>query len=280
MSLTLTPLQSDSFNRSNVSPLGSPWAVDENNDFAFQIVSDVCIPQSSNVITAQFYTYGSMPTDQYCSATLAAVIGASSFLDLKIRATDNGNPFTEISGYRLHVTAAGAWVIYRDLNFVSTSLASGSGLVISAGDVYTLAAVGTTLYAYQNGVLLGSVVDSNITAGKVMLGGEAVSATSALQISEFVLGSAAVASTSGLPFLGSVTVVAGIPAGENDVFQGTVKVLASAPPGENNPYLGHVNVLSAAPSGRWNPSLGQVVVLSSRPNDGAPDIWFGSVVES
>jgi hypothetical protein len=282
MSLTLTPLQSDSFQRANVSPLAAPWALDEDNDFAFQILSDVCVPQAPNDECAQFFTYaGGTPNDQYCSATLAAALGASSFLMIKIRTTDNGGQWVGLPGYRLYVTSAGGWHVYQD-NGTQTSLLNGSGLTISAGDVYTLAAVGTTIYAYQNGNLLGSVVDTTHASGQVMLGGEAVSSTSGLQISNFVMGSAAVASgSSSLPFLGSVyegSAPSNIP---NPVFLGTVKVIASAPNGAalgsaTNPYLGTVAVVVGPTGSQNNPTLGEVVSLGSKPSS-IPDRFLGNV---
>jgi hypothetical protein len=195
MSLNLTPLQSDSFQRANVSPLTSPWTIDEDNDAGFQIVSEVAEPSLGSTECAQFYTYSSTPNDQYCSATLAAALGASSFLMIKVRTTDTGGIWINLPGYRLYVTSAGAWHVYRDSSGGQTQLLSGTGLTISSGDVYTLAAVGTTIYAYQNSVLLGSVTDTTYASGSVMLGGEGSGSASGLQISNFVMGSAAVAST-------------------------------------------------------------------------------------
>jgi hypothetical protein len=51
MSLTLTPLQTDSFNRANVNPLTAPWALDIANDFGFQISSDICVCHGQHLLT-------------------------------------------------------------------------------------------------------------------------------------------------------------------------------------------------------------------------------------
>lgn len=137
-----------------------------------------------------------MPNNQYASVKLVAPPGASSWFWVKIRATDNGEPWFSQLGYRLYVTAAGAWDLYRDTASTNPILLSGSGLTISAGDTYTIAAVGTSLYVFQNSTQLGTVVDATYASGAAQLGGEAVSSGSALQSSNFVIGSAAVAAPS------------------------------------------------------------------------------------
>jgi hypothetical protein len=192
MSLTLTPLQTDSFNRANVNPLTAPWALDEANDYGFQIASEICEAGGSNNICEQYFTYAGTPNDCYCTVILVTLAAASSFFYLKIRATDNGQPFFSQLGYRFHVAVGGAWNLYVDTASSHTSILSGTGLTINSGDTFTIAAVGTTLYVFQNSTQLGSVVDSTYASGSVQLGGEAVSSTSNLQFSSFVMGSAAV----------------------------------------------------------------------------------------
>jgi hypothetical protein len=269
MSLTLTPLQSDNFQRANVSPLTSPWATDEDNDVGFQIVSQICEPQLQSDWCGMFYTYASTPNDQYCSATLAAALGTSSFLDLKVRATDNHSVFVDIPGYRFHIAAAGTWDVYVDTASSHAVLLSGSGLTISAGDVYTIASVGSTIYAFQNSVLLGSASDSTYASGQVMLGGEGSASTSGLQISSFVMGSAAVASGgSNLPFLGTAcegSAPSNIP---NPPYLGTFKVIGSAPNAAavgtpTNPFLGTFAVVAGPSGSQNNPVLGEIVVIGS-----------------
>lgn len=197
MSLTLTPLQSDNFHRANVSPLAAPWTIDEDNDDGFSIVSNVCECELANNICLQYFTYsGGLPANQYASVTLVAAPGASSWFFIKIRATDNGQPWFSQLGYRFYVTAAGAWDLYLDTASTHNALLSGSGLTISAGDTFTIAAVGTSLTVMQNSTALGTVVDATYTGGAAQLGGEAVSSASSLQFSNFVIGSAAVATPS------------------------------------------------------------------------------------
>ena len=70
MGLTLTQLASDNFNRANVSPLQSPWAIDTFGDPGIRIVSDVC-EATTNAECTQLYEYaGGNTNDGSASVTV------------------------------------------------------------------------------------------------------------------------------------------------------------------------------------------------------------------
>src|ERR1700683_2932777 len=230
MSLTLTPLQSDNFTRANVSPLTSPWALDEFGDPGLKIAGDVCECSSASAECVQFFTLADMPNDQYATVTFGASVPSGAGFQIYFRATDGGDTVGTVdwSEY-LFRYLVGSWAVVLP---GSNTILIGSGLTIAPGDTITVAAVGTTIYVYHNSTLLGSKVDTNYSSGSVALVAFDNSSTADVQFSNFVIGSAAVASTSRI-FLGSVRQVRGIPSGQPDVFLGTVKVIGSAPAGAN-----------------------------------------------
>ena len=279
MTLALTPLQSDNFNRSNVSPLTSPWALDEYGDPGLQIVSDFCeAATGSGGYGIEIFTYaGGLPNDQYASFTLKTLGFACEIVAL-VRATDSGAQWNygAFNGYYLTISNGGSWALSKK----STQLLNGSA-TINTGDVFTIAAVGTTIYAYQNEALLGSIADTTYASGVAMLAPGYLGATNTAVVSNFTIGRAAVASgdpySGTIPFLGSVRVIGNAPAGAANPFIGTIKVLASAPAGEANPYLGSVTVGTPS-SGDGNPVLGQVVIVTSVPA-GDTDEYLGQIEE-
>jgi hypothetical protein len=284
MSLTLTPLQSDNFQRANQNPLVSPWEPDLHGDSPLQVVSDTCEGAGTNGNAMIFSYTGGLPNDQYASVTLAEAPTVNSGFGCIVRLTDNAsNPYGQSTGYRFAAVMSGAgggaanWGVYWEFGL----LASGTATV-AAGDVWTLAVVGTTIYVIQNGNVLDSFTDTKYSSGVAMLLAQPDFETSAVQISNFVIGSASTAappSGGGVPFLGSVRVVASAPSNVPSPFLGTVKVVSNAPSGVLNPYLGNVVSVGSAPNGAPNPSLGEVVIVANAPA-GVNDPYLGELVES
>jgi len=284
MALTLTPLATDTFQRANVNPLVSPWTLDTAGDPGLQIVSDLCEGAAGE--GGQFYDYD-LPDDQYVSITVAAM-GSECLFQIFVRTTDTGIAWGEQDtvGYRLEYSG-GEWLITTPLGGV---LISGSGLAVSPGDTFTLAAVGTTIYAYHNSTLLGSVTDTTYASGITALVLAPYPTLNTAQVSNFTIGSAAVQSgptpTPDVPtdpYLGCVTLTNG---GENPqpgqsgvTYVGCVRIVAAPRSGSiPNPYLGNFTLVSAPPAGFPNPGafLGEVTVVASPPN-GAPAVQLGQV---
>lgn len=195
MSLTLTQLASDNFQRANVNPLTAPWALDLAGDNGLKILSDQCYPAAENNQCVMIYDLpGGTPANQYASTTFETLGGNGQPVYLGIRITDGGGHFTSgWAGYVLAVnplpyeSPTGTWTLYNWLT--NTVLASGT-MTANVGDVFTLAAVGTQLYILQNGTQLGSVSDSSFAAGSTALGFPSFSGDPSL--SNFAVGQAAV----------------------------------------------------------------------------------------
>ncbi|MFZ0738442.1 MAG: Ig domain-containing protein [Candidatus Acidiferrales bacterium] len=263
--LTLTELASDNFVRANVSPLTSPWAIDEAGDPGLQIVSDLCESATENSsYDVQLYDYApGTPDDQYASATVANAASSNGRLMLAVRLTDTGQawPNDATPSYVLQVIfTAGTWQIFewgsRNL-IASGTYHDGS----TPGDTYAIAAVGSTIYALKNGVVLGTVTDTTNTSGITALSIVRAAAYTDVQISLFAMGSATAMAVN--PVVGS--------------FLGTVRVITDVPEGTPVNYLGHVVV--GTPSGSpSDPAFGQVVVIDTAPS-GVPDPFIGTVEE-
>lgn len=276
---TLTPLFSDGFNRSNVSPLAAPWAIDAESDHGLQIASDLCLaavqtPSPLAVYTGIQLYEETLPADCFASVTLGAAIPSDAQFGIKIRATDNGGAPATWPGYTLYIIGGEVWELVGALG----GFAIGSGLTSNSGDVFTLAAVGSSVYALQNGIVLGGFTDVAVASGGTALLLQTDASGHSVEISNWVVGSCAV-SPAGLTgtFLGSVKVLGSAPAGRSNPFLGTVRVVGSAPAGVNNPYLGSV-VLGAPSGSQTNPNLGEVVIVGSAPA-GASDPFLGTVTE-
>jgi hypothetical protein len=282
MSLTLTQLASDNFQRANVNPLVSPWAAPSITQ-GLAIVSEVC-EGPGEYGGWQFYDYD-LPNDQYASATIATLPEDENGFMLLVRATDNGGNVVTIPGYLLEVFQFPGNCEW-ELRIPGSEILSGSVAAINPGDVFTLAAVGTTIYVFQNSTLLGSITDTTYSSGGTALECDA----SEVHLSNFAIGSAAVSTgptpTPDVPtdpYLGCVTLTNGgdspAPGQSGVVYVGCVRIVAAPRSGSiPNPYLGNFTLVSSPPAGFANPGafLGEVTVVASPPN-GAPAIPLGQV---
>jgi hypothetical protein len=190
MSVVLTQLAFDNFFRANEQPLVSPpWTVDTFGDPSLSVVSDTCSATAQSAYNGELFTGTSLPNNQYSSATLEGTLPFAAGVMVGIRLTDNGVTIPQIPGYFFRVNYNGAWT----MTSAGAQIAAGSGLTISAGDTFAIAAVGTTLYAFQNGVQLTSVVDSTYASGVAAL--VLPTGFASGQISKFAVGSAALGAT-------------------------------------------------------------------------------------
>jgi hypothetical protein len=284
MSLVFTPLASDNFHRPDENPLTSPWAPNSRGEhLGLQIISNVCESTSGDGTSgSQIYNYADgTPDDQYVAATVLefnpsadTVVGLPLFL----RLTDDGSGFESMPGYRFEFSND-----FGDffLNVIDDGTGDYIGFTristINPGDVLKVAAIGTTLYAWQNDTLLLTVTNATYPSGKTAMGLYPDFSMTDLKVSNFEMGSVADVTPPAPPppFIGSVTEVGSVPAGDTDVFLGTVAVVDIAPAGVPNPYLGKIRSGSPA-AGQSNPALGQVVIVGSAPA-GEPDPFLGTV---
>lgn len=167
----LSKLYSDNFQRVN-NPLAAPWATDLHGDAGLKIVSSVCVPETDGGDCIEMYsTSSALPNDQYATATIGTLTGASLFSNVRmlIRGGDTDSPggMPSMNGYSLLVASTGVWHVQE----TGGNILSGSGLVIASGDQFTLAIQSVTVYVFHNGVQIGSIVtDGVFTSGVTALG--------------------------------------------------------------------------------------------------------------
>jgi hypothetical protein len=166
--------------------------VDTFGQAGLQIISHLAQGTAINTDNTELYTGVSLPNDQYASATLGAGIAGSANLVLGVRMVDNGSiSLGGMSGYFTRISGTGnggAWNIQDGSG--GHVLVSGSGLTVNSGDVFVLAVIGTTLYLFQNGVQVTSVVNALWSSGSAMLVCATGASASAVQVSAFATGKA------------------------------------------------------------------------------------------
>jgi hypothetical protein len=139
----------------NVDPIPSPWSIVPGS-FAIQIKSDSCEP--TNNAGSRMYNDQILSLDQYSQITFKNInsyngvilrSNASNYTQYQIAINSTNVQFTRIvSGtfYLIGEVSSGAW---------------------AAGDTLKGSITGSTLSAYKNGKLLGSITDTSpiITPG-------------------------------------------------------------------------------------------------------------------
>jgi hypothetical protein len=212
MSLILTPLASDNFQRANESPLASPpWSAPVGffSGYGLQIINNLCELQTAGPYNSgiEFYTGASAPNDQYCSARLTNLSAGwvpliTGLLALGVRTVGPVNNLFLGTGYYAQLSNQGSgWGAssngYASLTVVINDSYDGpldadiSGFQMNPNDVYVWAVVGTKLYFLQNGIELWSGTDTTLSSGQPALGG-AAAVLSDFQVSNFAMGRASI----------------------------------------------------------------------------------------
>ena len=160
------PLATDAFNRANENPIAGNWSSVAAN---LQLLDNAAQAASPNlgVNGVAFYNALTWPADQWSEVTISRVSTPG----------DNGPAVRIASGaptyYYAPVFASGSLEIYRSINHSWTQLlVAGTAAV---GDRVRLEVQGTTLRVYRNGVLLGSVQDTQIATGSAGMGQDGTS---------------------------------------------------------------------------------------------------------
>lgn len=153
----MTILASDNFTRAN-GALGANWSNMGGGAInALTIVSDAVQDSSLSNDGAALYTGISWPNDQYSQGTIVATSSGCG-PGLVVRGSVAAQ-----TAYVLQSSST-TWTIQSFVAGTVTNLTSGTGTFV-ASDTLLLQAVGTTISAYHNGVLLGSVTNSAIASG-------------------------------------------------------------------------------------------------------------------
>jgi hypothetical protein len=165
MSLNLVQTASDTFQRANENPLASPpWT--QNGTDALQVVSDLC--EATAILgQCEIYTGTTLAANQYVGATYGAQPANSSQIYVFARNQSASTALYNGQNYSLRVyrfNSSSTATLYASNN-AATIIGSASNLTVSNGDVWQLAAIGSTIYAIQNGTVLISATDTTWASG-------------------------------------------------------------------------------------------------------------------
>jgi len=189
--IQLTQLASDNFNRANENPLsqGGNWSVNQSGD-TLQVVSDACEVGTLSASCVETYTGQTLPNNQYASVTIKSLT-AANFPQIQLYARSNGGVlFSTLTAYELLLsTTASALFLYAWVSGTRTAVISSFPITVSAGDVWTLAPDGTTVYIFKNGTQLTSGIDSTVTSGYGGLGAASFTTDADVVFSNFSVGS-------------------------------------------------------------------------------------------
>jgi hypothetical protein len=195
LSLNLTTLATDNFARANANPIGGNWtAIASGGGLGgSQILSDVVEPASlANPNGTSYYNAISWPNDQWATITAVALANNSAVLGSGVRENTSGSPnlylvkWNPSSG---QLGQSGVWTMVKRNAGTATTLATGTGMVVSASDTITCVVIGTNIYLYWNGYLVAAATDSALTSGAAGLVNAVVTALSDSQLNGWSGGS-------------------------------------------------------------------------------------------
>ena len=212
MSLVFTPLATDNFTPNAGSLNPAHWTT-----FTDAAVYGAARPHSgafesttttfnNGLTAAAAYTGVPFPANQYVAFTLAAwSLGSNDESDWFLRMPDNSGDY----GYSGDIVDNGDGITAEiDLGYYDNTqnfitLWSNENAIVSQGDTFIFAIVGSTLFLYQNGVLISGAVNDPLNyyplAGPVGLDVDPQDSATEIGLSNFTAGSAALAPSPGGP---------------------------------------------------------------------------------
>ncbi len=202
--LSSPQLAIDMFNRADENPLagGTNWGVlTGTGEFgALKLASGLVQPISTSTWGLEVYKGIVWPNDQYAECILNANTGTTRFNLLQIRAAAGA---TGQNNYVILCANANLGVsqqmnIQKNVNGAGTSLSTFTATP-RVFDVWRLEAKGTTLNAYQNGVLVSTVVDATFASGQPGMQMFNDTATASSSISAWEGGNASAAGLPAIP---------------------------------------------------------------------------------
>jgi hypothetical protein len=187
----------DNFTRANANPVGGNWnPLASSGGFGTaQIVSNLLEPSAVATDATSWYA-GGWNNSQWSQVTVAACANASSIVGAAVRCNTSGTA----TCYRFYWTgtlgSSGTWHFQNVISGTPTDFQTGT-MTVSLGDTIAIAAVGTNLYAYWNGVPVYALSDNQIASGNIGVVLNASVAVGNAQISAWAGGNANVVPSSG-----------------------------------------------------------------------------------
>jgi hypothetical protein len=189
MSLIFTQLGADTFVRANENPLNPAHWTTMAPYAPLRVQTNTCRATATSDVNDNFEYFSSVlpPNDQYAEIKLT-LLGSGEEFGVELR-TDPINvnlyDFDFISNG--DGTLAAQIFLFINNNNVAT-LYQNLALPFAVGDVFRAAAVGSTLYLYQNGTLVTSVQNTTLISGYTGLF-ISTDTTNQVRLNNFAMGS-------------------------------------------------------------------------------------------
>lgn len=113
----------------------------------------------------QMYAFHSTevwPPDQSAQVTATRITTSGDDVGVVVRASSSGG---SMNAYRCHIQQGGSWALTKWVAGSQSTIASGSGLSLSNGDVVFLSSVSSTLTCKRNGSTLTTQTDTALASG-------------------------------------------------------------------------------------------------------------------
>lgn len=188
--ITLTPQFSDTFLYGDTNPLPSPWTQPDAGIFTapLQSVSHLAQTVTPGDFGGARYNGSALPNNQYASVKIAAIAALPAVPVLQCCVRENA---AMSSGYDIFLTVSGNGYVSITVEATAAIYVTANFIPYAANDVFTIAVVGTTVYALRNGVV---VVYASFSASSSGFAGIALGSSTAnadIEASSFAVGAAA-----------------------------------------------------------------------------------------
>lgn len=157
------PRVSDTFDRADSNNLGGNYSSDF--DGSLRVVANKAAAQTApggSKTYGSYWTADIFPDDQFSEAPIPAAPSSGSWVGVTVRAT-NGNGYLFLAWS--HGGSMDEWNAYRFDGHSFTQIGNFFPSSPGPGDVIRIEAEGSTIRFLRNGVVLGSVTDSNHPSG-------------------------------------------------------------------------------------------------------------------
>jgi hypothetical protein len=156
----MTPLATDNLigpNTESIATYSANWTLGLNT---FNVTTNGGVGGNS-VGSMAFWNATSFPNDQYSQATINTAGTPVQYTGVAVRCASTGNGYYFIAS----VGASSAYSVSKRTSGGTTNLSGTTSHSFAIGDVLLLTVGGSSIAAYQNGVLLFTTIDSSITTG-------------------------------------------------------------------------------------------------------------------
>lgn len=165
--MSRTPIATSAFTGTDGAVPTNFTSLDDNNG-QVQIAGNKYHSPYSGYSEAVWSGAGSFTADQYAKSVLSGLTGLANGDAIGVTCRQSNDTFGARDGYRAYVTDGLTTVLTLEkiVNDTITSLGTNSAQAWANTDTVECEAIGTTITALRNGVVVITVTDSSLSTGK------------------------------------------------------------------------------------------------------------------